>query len=123
MTRVLVVDDSSTMLMSLRGVLSSGGFDVRTASSGAEALESLDTEARPDLVITDLNMPQMDGLTLLGRLRTHKATRFTPVLLLTTESETSKRQEARKLGATGWLVKPVPPADLLATIGKVLGKR
>jgi two-component system chemotaxis response regulator CheY len=118
MKTILVVDDSSTMVMSLKGSLEISGFKVETASDGQMALDKLKAGLKPDLMITDINMPRMDGLELIGHTR--KLLRFTPILALTTESQQGKRDEAKKLGATGWLVKPVGGADLVKVIKQVL---
>lgn len=123
MKTVLIVDDSKTMLMSLESVLKHAGFEVHAESSGASALDWLERSSRPDLVITDLNMPQMDGVALIRKIRAIASLRFVPVLMLTTESQQEKRQEARNAGATGWMVKPVQPDQLCATIDRVLPKR
>ena len=116
--RILLVDDSATMLMSLKGSLEISGFRVETAPDGAAALRRLTSGLRPDLIITDINMPHMDGLSLIREAR--KLLRFTPILALTTESQRDKRDEAKRHGATGWLVKPVGGSDLLKVINQVL---
>ncbi len=85
----------------------------------AEALRKLDS-VRPDLIVTDLNMPVMDGLTFIRSARATPVARYTPILMLTTESKPEKKAEAKAAGATGWIVKPFDPANLLAVIGKVL---
>lgn len=118
MKTVLIVDDSATMLLSLRGTLEISGFRVETAGDGEEALGKLRKGLKPDLVITDINMPKMDGLALIREAR--KVLRFTPILALTTESQQAKRDEAKRNGATGWLVKPVAGAELLKVVRQVL---
>ena len=118
MKQLLIVDDSATMLMSLKGSLQVAGFKVDTASDGQQALDKLKSGFKPDLIITDINMPRMDGITLIREAR--KLLRFTPILALTTESQQAKRDEAKKGGATGWLVKPVGSADLVKVIKQVL---
>lgn len=115
---ILIVDDSSTMLMSVRQTLELAGYAVEAARDGVEAMGRLKTGLKPDLMITDINMPNMNGLELIRNART--VLRFTPILALTTESEASKRDEAKRLGATGWLVKPVAGADLLKVIKQVV---
>ncbi|ACR32310.1 response regulator [Burkholderia glumae] len=118
---ILLVDDSVTMLMSLRGSLEmAGGLSVETASDGVQALKRLRSGPRPDLIITDINMPNMDGLELIRQARQLPGLRFTPLLVLTTESQQARRDEAKALGATGWLVKPVATAALLQVIKQVL---
>ncbi len=116
--KVLIVDDSATILLSLKTNLEIHGFKVEQAKNGKEALDKIKGGFKPDLIITDLNMPVMDGLEFIKNVR--PILRFTPILILTTESEQSKRQEAKKLGATGWLVKPISGQELIAVIKKVL---
>jgi len=116
----MIVDDSATMLMSLKTALSMSGFVVEQASSGPAALEKLKAGVKPNLIITDVNMPGMTGLELIEKVRALSGFRFTPILTLTTESETSKREEAKRLGATGWLVKPIAGTDLVKVIKQVL---
>lgn len=118
MKNVLLVDDSATMLSSLKGLLEIGGFKVDTASDGEAALARLKGGLKPDLIITDINMPRLDGLGLIREAR--KLLRFTPILALTTESQQAKRDEAKHSGATGWLVKPVGGAELMQVIRRVL---
>jgi two-component system, chemotaxis family, chemotaxis protein CheY len=118
MKSVLLVDDSATMLMSLRGTLEISGFKVDTAPDGEAALGKLKGGLKPDLIITDINMPKLDGIGLIREAR--KLLRFTPILALTTESQQAKRDEAKKLGATGWLVKPIGGNDLVKVIKQVL---
>jgi two-component system, chemotaxis family, chemotaxis protein CheY len=117
---ILIVDDSATMLMSLRAGLALGGFNVEAANSGQTALDNLKSGIKPDLILTDINMPGMTGLELIAKIRALPGFRFTPILTLTTESETSKRAEAKRLGATGWLVKPLAGKDLVKIIKQVL---
>jgi len=117
---ILVVDDSATMVMSVRGSLELVGFEVETAADGAKAMVKLAGGLKPDLIITDINMPNMGGLEFIKNVRTLSGYAFTPILTLTTESDVAKRDEAKKLGATGWLVKPIGGADLLKVIKQVL---
>jgi two-component system, chemotaxis family, chemotaxis protein CheY len=118
-TMVLLVDDSPTILMSMSAILKKNGFDVATAVDGQDALAKV-LSVKPNLIISDLNMPRMDGITFVKGARKLPGVRFTPILILTTESEMSKRQEAKAAGATGWLVKPVTPQDLLKVIRQVV---
>lgn len=117
---IFIVDDSATMLMSVKNNLEIGGFKVETAEDGVKALTKLKGGLKPDLIITDINMPNMGGLELIKNVKALPGFRFTPILTLTTESEASKREEGKKLGATGWLVKPMGGADLLKVIKQVL---
>jgi two-component system chemotaxis response regulator CheY len=117
---IMIVDDSSTMLLSLRNSLEIAGFKVLEANDGSVALRTLKGGARPDLIITDINMPHMGGIEFIGKARALSGFRFIPILALTTESQQGKRDEAKKLGATGWLLKPVSGADLNKIIKQVL---
>ncbi len=117
---VLVVDDSVTMVMSLKTTLVMSGFQVETASNGQAALEKLKSGIKPNLILTDINMPVMGGMDLIRNVRALPGLRFIPILTLTTEGEASKRDEGKRAGATGWLVKPVSGNDLIAVIRKVL---
>jgi two-component system, chemotaxis family, chemotaxis protein CheY len=119
MKSALLVDDSKTMLMSLTAVLKKAGYSVDTAGDGSEALTKVKAGVKPSVIITDLNMPKMDGITFIREARKAGA-RFTPILMLTTESQEAKRAEARAAGATGWLVKPVQPEDLVKVLGQVV---
>lgn len=119
MANILVVDDSSSMRQMVTFTLSSNGHTVVEAADGAAALEKAKTTAF-DLVITDVNMPRMDGITLTKEIRSDSACKRAPILLLTTEAAADKKAEGRAAGATGWLVKPFHPDSLISTIGKVL---
>lgn len=118
MKSIFLVDDSTTMLMSLKNTLQIGGYKVETAADGEAALGRLKAGLKPDLIITDINMPKLDGISLIREAR--KLLRFTPILALTTESQATKRDEAKKIGATGWLVKPVGGTELLKVIHQVM---
>ena len=115
---VFIVDDSLTMLMSVKNTLEKGGYAVETANDGLEAFTRLQGGFKPDLIITDIHMPNMNGMEFIKNART--LLRFTPILTLTTESQSVKSNEARKLGATGWLIKPLVDADMLAVVKQVL---
>ena len=117
---ILVVDDSVTMVMSLRSTLTLNGFQVESAGNGREALDKLAAGLKPDLIVTDVNMPVMGGMELIRKTRTMPGLKFIPILTLTTESELAKRSEGKLAGATGWLVKPVSGDDLIRVIKKVL---
>jgi two-component system chemotaxis response regulator CheY len=117
---ILIVDDSATMTMSVKSTLELNGFKVSTAADGLIALDILLTGFKPDLIITDINMPRMGGFALIQEIKRIAALRFVPILTLTTESDPAKRAEGKKLGATGWLVKPLSGPDLLKVIKQVL---
>ncbi|MCL1038859.1 response regulator [Shewanella submarina] len=120
MKKILAVDDSASMRQMVGFTLKTAGFDVTEACNGDEALK-VAQQGQYDLVISDVNMPVMDGITLIRNLRDLPAYKFTPLLMLTTESGGEKKQEGRAAGATGWIVKPFNPDQLLATVRKVLG--
>ncbi|MBZ4193320.1 MAG: response regulator [Candidatus Contendobacter sp.] len=120
MKTIFLVDDSATMLMSLSEILQKAGFKVETAADGAAALSQFKVGAKPDLVITDQNMPGLTGIELIRETRKLAPFRFIPILMLTTESQQAKRLEGKAAGATGWLVKPVAGKDLLGVIKQVL---
>jgi len=115
---ILTVDDSLTIRQLVSFTLKGAGFDVIEAQDGEDALTKLTQPV--SLVVTDLNMPRLDGLGLIKRLRAMPACRYVPILMLTTESDTARKQEARAAGATGWIVKPFRPEQLLAVVKKVL---
>jgi two-component system chemotaxis response regulator CheY len=117
--RILTVDDSAAMRQMVEVTLTSAGYDVAQACDGREALNIAETNTF-DLVITDVNMPEMDGLTLVRELRGLASYRHTPLLVLTTEATAERKLEGREAGATGWIVKPFNPDKLLATVAKVL---
>jgi len=118
MTTVLAVDDSATMRQMLASTLTQAGYRVIEASDGADALERLRGE-RVDIVLTDHNMPRMDGLALTRALRAQPQTSGLPVLVLTTEAGDELKQLGRAAGATGWLLKPFDPVRLVEVLRKV----
>jgi two-component system chemotaxis response regulator CheY len=118
MKRVLAVDDSRTLRDMLSDCLSRAGHEVVTAADGAEALRAL-REQGPDIVITDLNMPVMDGLDFIEAARAEEAGRDLPLLLLTTETATDLKERARRVGATGWLTKPFNADQVLSLIDQL----
>ena len=119
MAAILAVDDSSSLRQMVAFTLKSSGFDVIEAVDGQDAIEKLNGRA-VDLVLTDQNMPRMDGLTLVRHLRTLPHFKSTPILILTTESSNEMKQAGRAAGATGWMVKPFDPRKLIEVIRKVL---
>ena len=116
---ILTVDDSRTIRDMLRLTLCDAGHTVIQADDGQAGAEALDGCGPLDVIITDINMPRMDGYGLIGAVRRHALHRGTPILVLTTENGPDKKQRARDAGATGWIVKPFDPSRLLAAIGKV----
>jgi two-component system, chemotaxis family, chemotaxis protein CheY len=116
---ILAVDDSASMRQMVRFTLEAAGYKVVQASDGVEALSIAKTN-NADLVLTDVNMPRMDGLSLVRELRALDNYKFVPMLVLTTESGNDTKQRGKEAGATGWIVKPFNPEQLLATIARVL---
>ena len=119
MASILAVDDSASMRQMVAFTLKGAGYDVIEAADGVEALNIAKTKG-VNLVITDVNMPNMDGISLIKELRALPSYRFTPLLMLTTESSPEKKQQGKAAGATGWIVKPFNPDQLLSTVKKVL---
>jgi len=119
MAQILVVDDSASMRNMVTATLQSAGHQVKDAGDGQAALTIAKT-GRFDAVVTDLNMPVMDGIELVKNLRSLPNYKYTPILLLTTESSADKKTQGKQAGATGWLVKPFNPEKLLATVDRVL---
>ena len=117
---IMTVDDSASMRQMVSFTLKSAGYEVVEAVDGEDALAKL-TGAPVRMVITDLNMPRMDGIALIRRLRAMPPYKFTPIVLLTTESQPEKKQQGKAAGATGWIVKPFTPEQLLAVVKKVAG--
>lgn len=116
---IMTVDDSPSMRMLLKAALTDLGYKVLEAEDGVQALERLGG-VEPDLLITDINMPRLDGFGLIEKVREQDRHRNLPILVLTTESSDEKKQRARNAGATGWIVKPFHPDKLAAAIRRVL---
>lgn len=119
--RALMVDDSFTMRNMVSIALKESDFDVLTAEDGVDALKVSEGKEF-DVIITDINMPNMDGIELIRQLRTRPAYKFTPILVLTTEGGDDKKKEGKAAGATGWIVKPFNPDTLMNAINKVCAK-
>jgi two-component system chemotaxis response regulator CheY len=115
----LIVDDSSSVRQMVGYTLRQAGYDVLEGRDGADALERLG-DNRVHLIITDLNMPVMDGIEFIRQVRRRPNGRYTPILMLTTESQMEKKQLGREAGATGWIVKPFHPEKLLEVVKKVV---
>ncbi len=116
--RILTVDDSKTIRDMLKFTLVNAGFDVLQAEDGRHGIDVLGAD-RVDVIITDLNMPNLDGIGFIRHLRQDPVHKATPILILTTESDSRKKQEGKEAGATGWLVKPFEPEKLLDVIRRV----
>ena len=119
MLTVLTVDDSRTMRGLLRSALEAAGFCVIQAEDGRHGLEVLESGSAPDVIVTDINMPRLDGFGFIEAVRADPERRFTPILVLTTESDAEKKARARSAGATGWIVKPFDPAKLADAVRRV----
>jgi two-component system chemotaxis response regulator CheY len=117
--RILAVDDSATMRQLIRMTLTRAGFEVVEAEDGAKGLQKATAETF-DMVLSDVNMPNMGGMDMLRNLRKMAQYKFTPIVLVTTESQLEKKAEGKQAGATGWIVKPFEPQQLLAVVQKVL---
>ena len=118
--RIMIVDDSATVRQVLRLTLTGAGFEIIEAIDGQDALAKLDGESI-DMMITDLNMPNLDGIGLIREVRQVQSCRFIPTIMLTTESAEDKKQEGKAAGASGWIVKPFKPEQLLKVVSMVLG--
>jgi two-component system chemotaxis response regulator CheY len=119
MSKILAADDSASMRQMVGFTLKGAGYEVVDAVDGVDALNKAKAESF-DLVLSDVNMPNMDGIELVKNLRTLPNYKFTPILMLTTESGTDKKMAGKQAGATGWIVKPFNPEQLLNTIKRVL---
>jgi two-component system, chemotaxis family, chemotaxis protein CheY len=117
---IMTVDDSASVRQMVTFTLRDAGYEVLEASDGRDALAKLNGRT-VQMVITDLNMPNLDGIGLIRSLRGEAAYKFIPIIMLTTESQMEKKQEGKAAGATGWIVKPFKPEQLLAVVKKVLG--
>lgn len=118
-TKILAVDDSRTMRTMINLALTEAGFDVELAEDGIDGLEKLDG-AEPDLVITDINMPRLDGFGVIEGIRAQQKYSYMPVLVLTTETGAELKQRARNAGATGWIVKPFDAEKLVSAINRLV---
>lgn len=118
MKTIMTVDDSASVRQMVAFTLKNAGYGVIEASDGKDALSKL--QGKVDMVITDLNMPNMDGISLIKAVRAQASYKFIPIVMLTTESQAGKKQEGKDAGATGWIVKPFKPEQLLAVVQKVL---
>ena len=116
---VLTVDDSKTMRDMLRLALTDAGHTVVQADDGQHGVEVLSATPGIDVIVTDINMPRMDGYAFIDHVRHDPQNSATPILVLTTESDATKKQRAREAGATGWIVKPFDPQKLVAAINRV----
>lgn len=116
--KIMTVDDSASVRQMVAFTLKEEGFDVVEAKDGKDALSKLGSPV--DMIVTDLNMPNMDGIELIKNVRAKSDMKFVPIIMLTTESQADKKSEGKKAGATGWIVKPFKPEQLMSVVKKVL---
>ncbi len=117
---IMTVDDSTSVRQMVGFTLKEAGYDVIEACDGKDALSKIDG-ANINMVVTDLNMPNMDGIELIRNLRSNPKLKFVPIIMLTTESQSEKKMEGKTAGATGWIVKPFKPEQLISVVKKVIG--
>jgi two-component system, chemotaxis family, chemotaxis protein CheY len=117
---ILIVDDSSSLRTVVRLALQRAGYDVLEAGDGAEALVRLEAAPKVHLIVSDVNMPNMDGITFVKQVKQHPRHRFTPVVMLTTEGQDAKKEQGRAAGAKAWIVKPFNPPQLLDAVSKLV---
>ena len=117
---IMTADDSASVRQMVSFTLKQGGYEVVEAVDGKDALQKL-AGVKVDMLITDLNMPNLDGIGLIKGARALPSCKFIPIIMLTTESQDSRKQEGKAAGATGWIVKPFKPEQLMAVVKKVLG--
>ncbi len=120
MSTIMLVDDSATILLSISSILGKAGYSVEKAANAEDALKKFNAGVKINLLITDLNMPGMNGIELIREVRKLADYKFVPILFLTTESQQSKKLEAKAAGASGWIVKPATADELLNTIKLVI---
>jgi two-component system chemotaxis response regulator CheY len=116
---IMTVDDSASVRQMVSFTLRKAGYEVIEAVDGKDALKK--ATGKIDMIITDLNMPNMDGITLIKSLRQNSLYRFVPIIMLTTESQAEKKQKGKAAGASGWIVKPFKPEQLIAVVRKLIG--
>jgi two-component system, chemotaxis family, chemotaxis protein CheY len=117
---IMTADDSASIRQMVAFTLKQSGYNVIEAVDGRDALNKLATQ-KIDMLLTDLNMPHVDGIGLIKGVRTGTLNKFIPIVMLTTESQDSKKAEGKSAGATGWIIKPFKPEQLIAVVKKVLG--
>ncbi|MFO7982747.1 MAG: response regulator [Desulfuromonadales bacterium] len=117
--RIMTVDDSASVRQMVSFTLKNSGYDVLEADDGQAALEMMQEQA-VDMIVTDLNMPRLDGIELIREARKLPGGKFIPIIMLTSESQAGKKQQGKEAGATGWIVKPFKPEQLLAVVQRVL---
>lgn len=117
---ILIVDDSTSLRTVVKLALTRAGYDVHEAGDGLEALAKLENVPKVNLIVSDVNMPNMDGITFVSRVKQHPRHKFTPVIMLTTEGQDAKKEQGRAAGAKAWIVKPFNPPQLLDAVSKLI---
>ena len=117
---ILIVDDSSSLRTVVKIALTRAGYEVIEAGDGRDGLVQLDKASKVHLIVSDVNMPNMDGITFVTHVKAHPRHRFTPVVMLTTEGQDSKKEQGRAAGAKAWIVKPFNPPQLLDAVSKLI---
>lgn len=117
---ILIVDDSSSLRTVVKLALVRAGYDVLEAGDGQQGLGQLDNAAKVHLIVSDVNMPVMDGISFVKKVKEHPRHRFTPVVMLTTEGQDAKKEQGRAAGAKAWIVKPFNPPQLLDAVSKLI---
>ncbi|MES3009278.1 MAG: response regulator [Pseudomonadota bacterium] len=117
---ILIVDDSSSLRTVVKLALVRAGYEVHEAGDGVEGLSKLDSVSKVNLIVSDVNMPNMDGITFVSRVKQHPRHKFTPVIMLTTEGQDAKKEQGRAAGAKAWIVKPFNPPQLLDAVSKLI---
>jgi two-component system chemotaxis response regulator CheY len=117
---ILIVDDSASLRTVVRMSLARAGYDVLEAEDGTDGLKKLDASPKVHLIISDVNMPNMDGITFVTKVKQHARHRFAPVIMLTTEGQDAKKEQGRAAGAKAWIVKPFNPPQLLDAVSKLI---
>ena len=120
MPTILIIDNSATMVMSLGQILQTANYEIATAGNGKEGLDKITGGLKPTVILTDLNMPEMDGIDFIKAARKLPETKFTPIIVLSGEADGRKRDEAKAVGASGWLTKPPKPPQLLYVVKQLL---
>lgn len=117
---ILIVDDSSSLRTVVKIALQRAGYDVLEAGDGVEGLAKLDQQQKVHLIVSDVNMPNMDGITFVQKVKQHPRHKFAPVVMLTTEDQAAKKDQGRAAGAKAWIVKPFNPPQLLDAVSKLV---
>ena len=117
---ILIVDDSASLRMVVKMALQRAGYDVVEAGDGVQGLAALEAAGKVNLIVSDVNMPNMDGITFVSKVKQHPRHKFVPVVMLTTEGQDAKKEQGRAAGAKAWIVKPFNPPQLLDAVSKLI---